>query len=173
MPGLFTVAKCPVRHGQLLDARVNALACSRDLSDVPLPEAARRPWHAEIPQVFEHGLQQGFDVGSCRQISAQVIETVRLHLPDPHRFGPLAGLGDEGADDHADGEKRNEGDNVLRVGHGKGQVRRDEEKVKGEHPEESREDGRLLPETQCRHHDHQQIDHHHVGRLQGTGGPAY
>ena len=63
-----------------------------------------------FPHVSDHGLHDGFHAAGGRQVAAQVVEAVGLHLALPHRFGPLAGLGDQGADDHADGEERHKGD---------------------------------------------------------------
>jgi hypothetical protein len=91
----------------------------------------------------------GFDVGGCRQISAEVVETVRL--PPDRTASARSRLGDE---ELMITLTANSAMKVMIycVSAGKDQVRRDEE---SQH-RTSRKAVRIagFAETQCRHHNH-------------------
>ena len=72
-----------------------------------------------LADVFEHRRHDRFPVDRGRQVAAQVVETVGLHLAVPQDLGPFAGLAHQGADHHPDDEEAEKGQQVLGIGHPK------------------------------------------------------
>ncbi len=156
----------PIGNCHLLLIEIQACTCQARNEPVSFGQQNNRFPMEGLFAVINQGAQNRIQVGSSRQVPAEIVQLGGFSFALLGRLGLFPGTDRQLADHQANEEQGNECNHILRVGNPEIEIRQDEEKIKCQHAQDGGKNGRATAKVDRCDDNDQQVNHHQVRGLE-------